>query len=114
MGLSHRRTLQSASVGTDGSPDPSAAQDFGEYLELHVVLTVVQAGEGEGATLSVKHAPVNEEDAYLDFETPVEVDLTQVGTTWFQVASFTRWVCWFISGTVTSDAVVTLDLVAKR
>lgn len=113
MRLFHRRILVRASVSTDDALDLSGALDLGELRELHVVVTVDEAGTGETARLSVKHAPVNEEAAYLDFETPAEVDLTSTGTTWVQVSSFTRWVHWFLSGTLSENAVVTLDVMAK-
>lgn len=113
MALLYRRLLDYVLVTTGDSIDLAEALDLGEYRELHLVINVVQEGEGEAPKLLVKHAPTNAEGAFLDFATPVEVDLTSAGAVWFEVPSFTRWLGWFTSGTFTSDAMVTLDVIAK-
>lgn len=113
MSLLYRRLLEQATMTPGATTDLSTALDLGEYRELHFVLTVVAAGEGDAPKLVLKHAPVNEESAYLNFETPVVVSLSATGSTWFKVDSFTRWVCGFVSGSLNAEAVVTIDLIGK-
>lgn len=116
MDMQYRRLLDSVTLSAGDVVDLTGALDLGQYRELHIVVTIHQAGEaqeGESVTLSVKHAAINEEALYLDFETPAEVSLTSAGTSWFHASTFTRYVWWFVSGTLLSDAVVTLDLVGK-
>lgn len=113
MSLHYRRLLDSVTLSPGAEVDLSQALDLGDYRELHLVLTVQSAGEGDAAKLVVRHAAVNESGSYLDFETSAEIALTATGTAWFHADTFTRWVCWFVTGTLSADAVVTLDLVAK-
>ena len=113
MSLLYRRLLENATLAPGATFDLTLALDLGEYREIHLVLTVSEAGEGEGAKLVLRHAALNEEASYLDFETPAEIALTGTGTAWFHADSFTRWVCWFVSGELNASAVVTVDLVAK-
>ena len=102
-------TLQSGDV-----MDLSLAVDIGEHNKLDVVVHVSTPGEGESPILHLEHAASNEEGAYVPFETPMEVDLSTEGRSWFHADRFTRWLTWRLSGTLTSGAVVTLDLVARR
>lgn len=74
----------------------------------------MSAGDGDAPRLCVKHAAVSEEGAYVAFAVACVTPLAATGTSWFQVDSFTRYVWWFISGTLNSEATVSLDLVAKR
>lgn len=113
MALQYCRILSSTTLSPGDASDVSLALDEGEYRELHVVLTVSSAGQGDTPKLVLRHAAVNDKDHYLDFETPVEISLTETGTAWFHVDTFTRWVCWFVSGTLTEPAVVTIDLIGK-
>lgn len=114
MALLLYRRLSNEAILTPGTTvDIGTAIDLGEYRELHFVITVVAAGTGDAPQLVLKHAPVNEESAYLNFETPVVVSLSATGTTWFKVDSFTRWVCGFVSGTLNAEAIVTIDLIGK-
>lgn len=113
MEMMVRRMLHSAVLSPGAEADLSQAMDLGAFRELHLVVMVEGAGEGSGAKLVVQHAAVNDADHYLDFETAAEVDLTATGRTWFHTGAFTRWVCCFVSGTLTADATVTVDVVAK-
>lgn len=113
MEMMYRRLLHSATLSPGAEADLSQALDLGSFRELHLVMTVEGAGEGEEPKLIVQHAAVNEPEHYLDFETAAEVDLTVTGRAWFHAGSFTRWVCCFVSGTLSADATVTIDVVAK-
>ncbi len=113
MGLHVRRLLENAPLTPDAGLDLSQALDLGDYREVHLVLTVNGAGDGGEAKLVVRHAAVNEASCYLDFETPAEIALNATGQAWFHADTFTRWVCWSVSGTLLAEARVTLDLVAK-
>lgn len=77
------------------------------------MVTVHEATEGESPTLTLTHAPTAEDDAWMDFPTPVRVSLARTGRTWVHVPWFTRHVGWAISGMLESMPVVTVDLVAK-
>lgn len=113
MSILYRRLLDGATLAPGDAPDLAGALDLGEYREVHLVLTVDSAGEGDAPTLVVQHAAVNEEGAYVDFETRAETALNATGTAWFHAGTFTRWVMWFVSGTLSAEARVTVDLIAK-
>lgn len=109
------RLLSNATLSAGAAPDlPMDGRDFAAADRLDIVIRVLTAGTGDGAvTLKIMHAPENDADVYLDFATAVEVSLTETGLYWFHVDSFTRWVAWFVSGTLTSDAVVTVDVIGR-
>lgn len=100
----------------------SAVVDLGEYLTLDIIVRVAQAGTaapaddgGTGAVaLVVQHAPTDDDASYLDLPDPVSVDLTATGATWVHADHYTRYVRLTLSGHLEGDAVVTVDLVAKR
>lgn len=108
-----RRLLEQKSLEDGDLMDLVDALDLGIYTSLEFVIRVLQAGEGEAPVLVLQHAAVNETGAYLNFETPVSIDLTTTGSTWVHVAAFTRFVGWSLSGTLSSEAIVTIDVVAK-
>lgn len=114
-GFRHVRLLSSVTLSDGASPDLSAdVLDAGEATSLDVVITVVEAGDAESdAILALKHAAVNEEGAYLDFDTPVEVSVNVAGRSWFHVSQLTRWVTWSLSGARTGGAVVTVDIIVR-
>lgn len=89
------------------------AQDFGTYRTLDLVIHVLTVAEGDAPRLVLKHAAFNEEGRYLAFEVAVDVDLTTAGSTWFRVEAFTRYVGWFLTGTLTSSAEVTVDVIGR-
>ena len=113
MSILYRRLLDGATLAAGDASDLSSALDLGEYREVHLVLTVDSAGDGDAPVLVVQHAAVNQAGAYMDFETRAELSLSATGTAWFHAATFTRWVMWFVSGTLSADATVTVDLIAK-
>jgi len=116
MAITYRRLLDQASLESGAAMDLSMdALDLGEFSSLHFVVTVVTAGDPEDTgKLVLKHAAVNEAGSYVDFGTPMQVALNEVGTSWFSTDDFTRYAAWSVSGDLSSPAVVTLDLVAKR
>lgn len=89
------------------------AVDAGAWPTAELVITVNTAATGESPTLTIKHAPRLVGNVWLDFEEPLVIDLSETGDTWVHVTSFTRFIGWFVSGTLTTPAVVTFDLVAK-
>lgn len=109
----YRKILDNRTLSSGEELDLTGAFDLSGYRELHLVLTVVTAGEGDDAKLVVRHAPTNDESAYRDFPTPAEIALNTTGSAWFVVSSFTWFVHWFVSGTLNADAVVTLELIGK-
>ena len=116
MAITYRRLLDQASLNTGDAMNLSTdALDLGEYTALHFVITVVTAGApGDTGKLLVQHGAVNESGSFVDFGTPVQVALNATGITWFPVDDFTRYATWSVTGELSSPAVVTLDLVAKK
>lgn len=113
MNLMTMRLLDHATLSPGETGDTTRALDCGAFREVHLVLTVHSAGVGDTPKLCVKHAAQNESGAYLDFDTAAEIALTGTGMAWFKADAFTRYLCWFVSGTLNTEAVVSLDLVAK-
>lgn len=107
------RLLDSTTINDGDAMDLTQALDLANFRELEIVVRVLQAGEGDAPKLVVEHSASNEEDGYLSFSDPVEVDLSTTGNTWFHQGAFTRWIAWRTSGTLSASAVVTLELVAK-
>ena len=93
--------------------DLATALDLAEFSKLAIVVNVSQAGEGEAPTFVVEHSASNEEGSYLPFSTVVEVDLTATGYSWFSTDGFTRWLGWRLSGSLSSSAIVTLEIIAR-
>lgn len=107
------RVLLRVSLAEGDAMDLAEALDLVEFRDLDIVFQISEAGEGNSPRLLVEHAPVNEESAYIAFNTPISVDLTTAGTTWFRITEFTRWVRWRSTGTISSSPVVTLDILAR-
>lgn len=89
------------------------ALDLGAAIVLDVVVTVEEAGTGTTPQILLKHAARNATGDYMDFRTPVAVDLTASGQTWAHMDEFTRFLGWELSGTLDTNAVVSVDIVAK-
>lgn len=107
------KILDKVTLTRDSAADLSGALDLGGYTELHVVFTVHSTTDGESPKVCLRHALVNEEGCYVDFASACEVALTAAGVSWIPVSTFTRYVCWFLSGTLSGEAVVSLDVIAK-
>lgn len=101
------RTLQTGDAMNDDD-----ALDLALYNTLDLVIHVLTAAEGDAPTLTLKHVAFNVFGRFLAFTPKVSVDLSAVGSHWFRIDAFTRYVGWFLSGTLTTDAVVTVELVA--
>ena len=113
MPLLYRRILDAQALSTGDTMDLAEAIDLGEYTVLEITVVVSEAGAGESAALLFQHAPCNEAGRYMDFATPLKVDLTHAGTTWEHIDAFTRFLTWSVTGTLNSSAVATVDIVAK-
>lgn len=113
MPAQQRRVMSSQTVNGSTEVNLDLALDLLEYRDAWFVVRVEGAGEGDSIVLQVKHAATNEEEAYVDFEEPIEVALDATGIQWFHVSSLLRWVYWFVSGTFTADATVTIDVIAR-
>lgn len=107
------RMMLERSLEDGATMDASEVLDLGDYRELEIVVTVLSAAEGEAPTLSLLHAPIHEDGAWLDFAEAVSVDLLMTGATWVHVDHLTRWVGWRLSGRISGSATVTIDIVAK-
>ncbi len=106
--------LKRVTLSDGDAMDLSMALDLLAFHELDIVVQVHEAAEGDTPRLLVEHAPANEEGSYLDFPTPISIDLSVVGSTWHRVTSFTRWVTWRTTGTMGAGPVVTMDILARR
>lgn len=113
MAATTSRLLERVSLKDGDAMVAADAPDLGDGATLEIVATVHQAAEGDSPTLALRHSPMLDEEAWLEFPIPVRVDLTHTGRTWVHVQSFTRYVGWSISGVLSSSAIVTVDLVAK-
>lgn len=112
-----KRILDQTELQAGEQMEATAAPDLSEAHELEILVmvhTAATAVDGaESPQLLVKHATTRDEQYYVDFPTPIAVDLTQVGPTWIHVPYFTRYVGWFQTGTFESAPVVSLEAMAK-
>lgn len=112
-----KRILDQFTLQTGDQLSTNAVADFADARDLEVVVTVhtpaTPEEDAEAPQLFVKHAPVNDDTYYVDFPTPVAVDLTVAGTTWVHVPYFTRYVGWAVSGSIGTEPVVSLDVLTK-
>lgn len=114
MAALFRRVLDRATINSGDTIDLAEALDLLEFSNLSFVVTVHEAGTGDGPPLLlIQHASYNETGSYVSFKDPIEIDLTVAETRWSTVSVFTRWVAWFTSGSLTSPAIVTLDVIAR-
>lgn len=113
MSTLYTRLLNGDTLSDGDAAEPTGAVDLSDYRELHVYIRVSEAGAGDSPALLVEHSSRGESDTYVAFATPVNVDLTVAAGAWFHVPAFMRWVAWRLSGSLSSAAVVTLDIVAK-
>ena len=105
--------LDQVSLVDGDTMDLQEALDLGAYRTLGFVLTVHEAGVGDGATLVVEHAIDNVSTGYVSLEPAVEVSLDAARTVAFQVPAFLRWVRWTVSGRLTTGATVSLSVIAR-
>lgn len=113
MAAHYTRILNGDTVNDGDAAEPTGAIDLSDYGELHIFARVSEAGTGESPSLVLEHSSRGESDSYVAFATPVQVDLSETGSAWFHVPAFMRWVAWRLNGSLSSPAVVTLDIVAK-
>ena len=113
MATSTVRVMNERTLSPDDEMSLDEALDLGSFDTLDIIIHVLGAAEGDAPTLTLKHAAFNEEGRYLDFATAVTVDLSATGSHWFRIDAFTRYLGWFLSGTLSGDVVVTLDVVAR-
>lgn len=116
MASFYKRILDCRTLSSNDLMGILEALDLGAYKEIEIVLPLVRQGAGTNPKLVIKHAMVNEPDAYVGFATPYEVDLTQSNGTisWTHVPYFTRFVRWYVTGTLSTAPVVTVDILAKE
>ena len=113
MATSTVRVMNERTLTSGDEMSLDEAQDLAPFDTLDLVIHVLSAAEGDAPSLTLKHAAFNEDGRYLDFAAAVTVDLSATGSHWFRIDAFTRYLGWFLSGTLTGDAVVTLDVVAR-
>lgn len=107
------RWLDQRTLSAGDTMSLSEALDVGDYNSLDLVITVEQAARGTDPVLVLEHAALNGSDHYLAFDPAVSIDLTQTGKTWLHRSPFTRLLRWSLSGTLETDAIVSIDVVAK-
>lgn len=108
------RLLDHVTLKNGDSIDLSALLDLTSARELEIAVTVHTEGAASAtARLLVQHATAADKDLFVDFPTPVSIDLSVATTTWIHVPYFTRFVGWFTSGIFDDEVEVSLDIVAK-
>lgn len=113
MAVFSTRLLNQATINDGETMDLTQALDLCEFQTLDVVVHVVTAAVGESPLFILEHAAANDTSSYMAFSPPVQVDLTVTGHSWYRITSFTRWIAWRISGSLSSSAMVTIDLLAR-
>ncbi len=106
----HVRLLDSRTFTASQTQETAEAVDLGAYRELNVMVRVLVAG-GANETVTLQHAPVNAEDAYMDL---VVASISTTTPTFEQVTGFTRFVRWKTDLPSSGTPTVTLDIVAKE
>jgi hypothetical protein len=118
MASQYIRILDTRALTANASSPREQVVDLGAYRVLEVMIRVVKAGTGTDPTAVVKlqHAPVNEDDAFLDIAvTSVRVDTTAPNVPVFiEVPAYTRFIRWSTGGGVAGAPVVVIDVVAKQ
>ena len=107
------RVLDRATLREGDTLSLDQAPDLGDYGELHLILTIHQGTEGDAPALIFRHAPVAEDDAWLDFPEPIRVSLLRTDRLWFSPARHTRYLGWSPAGHLDGEVIVTLDVVAR-
>ncbi len=79
------RLLDQTPLAEGGRISALNAPDMGDGATLEVVITVNEATDGESPVLALVHAPAQEDDAWLEFPTPIRVSLARTGRTWVHV-----------------------------
>ena len=106
--------LSRVSLSQGDRMDLSTAFDLNGVSTLDIVVTVHETCSGATPRLLLKHAFSADDDAaWLDFETPIAIDLTVAATTWARADAFTGSLAWFLDGTLESSPVVSVDLIAR-
>lgn len=91
--------------------------DLGAFKELNVQVRVLKIGTGTdaNATLTLEHASVNEDEAFLPLSSASwRVDSTASANSYLQITGFLRYVRWATGSMVAGSPVAVIDLVAKE
>lgn len=113
MGMFSLSFMDHRTLAEGDTMSNAEAVDVGPFTIVDLVITVHSAATGTSPTLTIKHAARLAEDAWLDLDEALVIDLTATGTTWRHVSAVTRFLGWFLSGTVETGPEVTIDIVAK-
>lgn len=127
MASEFHRLLDPQAISDSKTQDREQWFDAGAYKQLNVELYLLATGVTSPASqsfkLTVQHAAVPEDDAFVDLKdqagTAVEVEMVDgasVGNTYHQVEGFLRYIRWIAktANTVTSAPVAGIDLVGKE
>lgn len=113
MSTTSARLLDHRSLSEGDTMSSESAADLSEGHTLEVVVTVHSAGEGDSPTLCLRHAPDSADESWLEFPEPMRISPSRPGRYWLHASRYTRYVGWALNGTLTADAEVTVDLIAK-
>lgn len=107
------RLLDHVTLAEGDRIQAAEAPDLVDGSTLEIIVIVHEATEGEAPVLSIQHAAEADDEAWMDFPSPVRVPLSRTGRFWIHIPCYSRFVGWATAGTITGAPVVTVDLIAK-
>lgn len=107
------RILDNVKLNSGDKVDLSSLLDLAQSSRLDFIVTVHTAGTGTNPVLQLKHAATADLDAFVNFEKAIEQNLTATAVTWYHIEAFTRFIGWFVDGTITDLPVVSVDVIAR-
>ncbi len=125
MASEYRRLLDVVTISGAKSQESNMVMDAGAYRQLNVQFIVLAKGAetSNDFKLTLQHASVNEEDAFIDVKdvdgNTVQVDIANTGSTgnfYFHVEGYLRYLRWTVTdgGSVTTAAIAGVDVVVKE
>lgn len=97
--------------GTVISDEKGEVVDLGAFSKIHFQVRVKVAANAS-QTLQIQHAAVNEDAAFLDIGTAL--DIATAGTDEVQMDNFLRYVRYLASGSISTQPTLSLYVIAKE
>ncbi len=115
MGSEYRRLLDVRTLAPNMSMREEDAWDAGAYTTLQTHVRLIKAGTGTAAgKLKLRHAAVNEPDAWVDLPgAEWVIDSTGAGGV-LTISAFLRYISWYTDSNVAGGPIAVIDIVAKE